>query len=133
MSKKILIVDDEKTLRDAVSDKLKSENFEVIEAEDGEIGLDAAIKYKPDLILLDIIMPQMDGFAMTEKLREYENGEGVVPAKQIPIIYLTNLGEEKGLTQSQKKGIFNYLVKSNWKLEDIVKRINSVLESKKTS
>lgn len=130
MSKKILVVDDEKTLRDAISDKLKTEGFEVIEATDGETGLDAAKNYKPDLVLLDIVMPNMDGFAMTEKLREYENGEGIAPAKQIPIIYLTNLSQEKGLVESQKKGIFNYLVKSNWKLEDIVKRINSVLESR---
>ena len=126
---KILIVEDEETLRNVLADKLKSEDFEVLEASNGEEGLTSAQSNEPDLILLDILMPVMDGFTMTEKLRQSEKESGKQPSEYVPIIFLTNLGEEKGLTQSQKHGVYNYLVKSNWKLENVVIRIKEVLKT----
>ena len=72
MNKKILIVEDELSLREALAKKLVSENFEVLEAENGQIGLEVATREKPDLILLDIIMPVMDGMTMLKKLKENE-------------------------------------------------------------
>lgn len=127
MDKKILIVEDEKALRDALSDKLTSEKFIVIEAVNGEEGLKMAIEEKPDLILLDIIMPVMDGFTMIGKLREAEKTKGLAEGK-IPIILLTNVDQEKGMGPGQKLGIYDYLVKSDWGLQNIVKKIKDKLD-----
>lgn len=128
MDKKILIVEDDPSLRKALHDKLKSEDFKVLEAEDGQQGLKTAIDKEPDLILLDILMPKMDGFKMTEELRKHESSKGVPYDNQIPIIYLTNLGEEKGLGQSEKHGVYDYLIKANWNLESVVKKIKDKLK-----
>lgn len=127
MSKKILVVEDEQALRDALVNKLKLEEFEVFEATNGKEGLDIAIDEKPDLILLDVIMPIMDGFSMTDKLRQYERESKVLVDNQIPIIYLTNLDEEKGRGEGQKHGVYDYLVKTNWKIEDVVKKVKDKL------
>lgn len=116
---KILIVEDEKPLRDILVDKFKKEDFEVLEAADGEKGLKLALAENPDLILLDIVMPLMDGLRMAKKLREANN--------QIPIIFLTNLSEEKYRTNGQKEGIYDYLVKSNWTIEAVVQKVKDRL------
>lgn len=127
MDKKILIVEDEKALRDALSDKLKNEKFVVIEATNGEEGLKMAVEEQPDLILLDIIMPVMDGFTMIGKLREAEKTKGLTEDR-IPIILLTNVDQEKGMGPGQKLGIYDYLVKSDWGLQNIVKKIKDKLD-----
>lgn len=124
--KTILIVEDEKPLREALEAKLRRD-FETIETSDGEEGLKAAIEQEPDLILLDIIMPKMDGFTMAKKLRAYERSKGILANNQIPIIFLTNLAEERGMGEGQKRGIYDYLVKSNWTLDSIVKKIKDKL------
>ena len=122
MDKKILIVEDEVALREALRDKFQREDFIIIEASNGEEGLKKAIDEEPDLILLDIIMPKMDGFTMVQKLREAEKDKGVEEAK-IPVIFLTNVDEEKGMSPGQQLGVYDYLVKSDWGLKDIVKKL----------
>lgn len=120
-NKKILIVEDELSLRNALRDKLLSENFAVLEAKNGEKGLAVALREHPDLILLDIIMPVMDGISMLKKLRGDEWG------KDAPVIILTNLSDSKSISDSMNENITNYLVKSDWKLEDIVKIVRERL------
>ena len=120
--KKILIIEDELPMLKALSDKFSREGFSVLEARNGEEGLDVALKTKPDLIILDLFMPVMDGKAMMEKLREDEWG------KKVPIIILTNLNpDDKTLNEILKSGPAYYFVKSKWKLEDLVARTKKEL------
>jgi len=85
MAKKILIIEDEETLRRAMVEFLKEESFSVVNAEDGEKGLAMAISEKPDLILLDIILPKLDGYEVLSRIKKDEK------TKNIPVILLTNL------------------------------------------
>lgn len=121
--KKILIVEDEQDLRKALTDKLTREGFSVLEAKNGEEGLKVALAERPDLILLDIVMPVMDGMTMMKKLRE-ENEWG----KNVSIILLTNLSATdqiiSGIVEDEPS---YYLVKSDWKIEDVVKKVRERL------
>uniref|UniRef100_UPI000C6F445F Chemotaxis regulator-transmits chemoreceptor signals to flagelllar motor components CheY n=1 Tax=Thermotoga maritima (strain ATCC 43589 / DSM 3109 / JCM 10099 / NBRC 100826 / MSB8) TaxID=243274 RepID=UPI000C6F445F len=89
MSKKVLLVDDSAVLRKIVSFNLKKEGYEVIEAENGQIALEKLSEFTPDLIVLDIMMPVMDGFTVLKKLQEKEEW------KRIPVIVLTAKGGEE--------------------------------------
>ncbi|MDH4330709.1 MAG: response regulator [Candidatus Moranbacteria bacterium] len=119
--KTILVVEDEKTLREVLVEKIKNEGFDVLDAKDGEEGLKKAIENQPDLILLDIIMPKMDGITMFGKLKEDEKG------KDIPVIILTNLSPIEGVSQTIDRDVNNYLVKSDWKLEEVMEQIRNTL------
>lgn len=125
--KKILIVEDETNLREVLRDKLEKE-FIVVEAADGKEGLKKAIAEKPDLILLDIMMPVMDGYTMLTKLREHEKMNRNEEARPIPVTMLTNLNEEGRAAKAQDLGVFDYMVKTDWKLGGIVKHIKYKLK-----
>lgn len=118
--KKILIVEDEIALLEALTEKLK-QDFEVLQAKNGQEGLQQALNLHPDLILLDIIMPVMDGMTMLTKLRSDEWG------KSVPVIVLTNLSDEQKVTECLQQGVYDYLVKSGWTLEDLTKKIKDRL------
>ncbi len=122
--KKILIVEDNTVLLTALSDNLTSEGFKIIKAKDGEEGLASALDMKPDLILLDILLPKMDGFSLLKKLRENEWG------RHVPVIVLTNLGSMANISKALEfaDGIKEYLVKSDWKIEDVVARVRERLK-----
>lgn len=120
--KKILIVEDEKPLMMALHDKLTHEGFYVLQAGDGSEGLRLAFENHPDLILLDIIMPTMDGMTMLAKLRANEWG------KNARIIVLTNLADEEKVEESMRQSVYDYLIKSDWTLEDLVKKVKAKLE-----
>lgn len=121
MHYKILIVEDEKPLLHALEDKLILEGFEVILAGNGQEGLNLALSKKPDLILLDIVMPIMDGMEMLGRLRSDSWGA------EVPVILLTNLSEGEKVKAALKSGVHDYLVKSDWKLEDVVAKIRGKL------
>ena len=121
----ILIVEDETAIRKALVDSLSREGFAILEAEDGEIGLSIAMEENPDLILLDAVMPNMDGLTMLHKLHEKEEG------RKIGVIMLTNLSENETVRAAMREGIYDYLVKTNWKLEDLITKINEYLACKK--
>ncbi len=122
MSKKILIVEDEQDMRQALVDELTHEGFQTVEARNGKEGLESALKEHPDLILLDIVMPVMDGMTMMKKLRE--NAEG----KKIPIILLTNLSAtDKIMTGIVRDEPSYYLVKSDWKITDVIVKVKEML------
>lgn len=127
MSKTILVVEDEKTLRDVLKQKLEHEDFKVLEAVNGQEGLNKAIEYHPDLILLDIVMPVMDGFTMIEKFRTYERERNVQVGNQIPIVLLTNLSDQEDFAAGQKKGVYDFLIKSDWTLEAVMAKIKNKL------
>jgi len=121
-SKTILIVEDEVSLRHALRDKLTHEGFSVSEAKNGAEGLKSALRDKPDLILLDIIMPKMDGMTMLKKLRIDKWG------KDAKVIILTNLSDSQKVADAMAQGSYDYLVKSDWKIEDVIKRVNERLK-----
>jgi CheY-like chemotaxis protein len=116
-NKTILIVEDEIPLLKALSQKLTSEGFTVLEAKDGVEGLNSALSNHPDLILSDIVMPNMDGLTMLQKLREDQWGQTA------QIILLTNLNDTKDVDTAVQNQVFDYLVKNDWKLKDVVDKI----------
>ncbi|MDX1587088.1 MAG: response regulator transcription factor, partial [Balneolaceae bacterium] len=118
--KTILVVDDEQDLLDLIEYNLKKEGFHVLKAEDGKEGIKMARKHMPDLILLDIMMPKMDGLEAVEVIRNDEE------LKRIPIIFLTARGDEKTEVEGLNKGGDDYITKpiSTTKL---ISRIKAVL------
>ena len=121
MAKKILIVDDEAPLMTVLVERFNQEGFEVIVAKNGQEGLDNALKSHPDMILLDIIMPVMDGMTMLSELRKDSWGATA------NVIFLSNLSEPERIDQSINYGVRDYLVKCDWTLEDIVKKVRERL------
>ncbi|MDH3353416.1 MAG: response regulator [Nanoarchaeota archaeon] len=115
--KKILIVEDEISLKKALVDKLTREGFEVLEASNGEEGLQIALEEVPDLILLDIVMPKMDGITMFKHLRANKKG------RYIGVIILSNLADNERSIAAMGIGAHDYLIKTNWSLRDVLKKI----------
>lgn len=122
--KKILVVeDDELTLR-TLGGRLAREGFTVLEADNGEDGLKIALAEHPDLILLDLIIPLMDGITVLERLREDEAG------KNIRVIILSNLSDAEKVEKAVKGNVHDYLVKTDWSLEELVGRVYERLDMK---
>lgn len=121
---KILIVEDELFLLNVLSDKFKREGFKVLQAKNGDLGMKAALKGKPDLILLDIVMPLVDGVTMIKNMRE--DGR----TANIPVIIISNLSEVERITGvlGAQKGVIEHLVKSHWSLEGVVKKVKDTLQ-----
>lgn len=119
--KKILVIEDEFALRDTLKEVLLQERFLVSVATNGEEGLALALTEHPDLILLDIILPRMDGITMLKKLREDVWGKGA------KVILLTNLDTNKEVAAAVEQGAYEYLVKSDWKIDDVVAMIKKEL------
>lgn len=117
----ILLVEDEQSLREVIAEKLQHEGFAVVEAGNGQEGLDVALARHPNLILLDIVMPVMNGLEMLKKLREDDWGG------HVPVILLTNVNDVGKEFESMEMGAFGYLVKSNWKIDDIITKIKETL------
>lgn len=119
--KKILIVEDETPLRNALGDKLNRAGFSVLEARNGEEGLEVATREHPDLILLDVVMPVMSGMAMFKQLRQDAWG------KSAKVIMLTNLNDADNIAGAMEQGSYDYFIKSDWKIEDIVQKVKERL------
>lgn len=116
--KKILVVEDEITMLNALKDKLTSEEFAVIGAKNGEEGFATALKEHPDLILLDIFMPRMDGITMMKNLRSDPWG------RKVPIVILTNLNPDNTTIKAVEDYHPSfYLVKSDWGINDLAAKI----------
>lgn len=118
---KVLIVEDDKALSNVLTDKLKNEGFFVLTAKNGEEGLKIGFKEKPDLILLDVIMPKMNGLKMLKLLRENQWG------KTVPVLLLSNDDDPEHIRETLKDNATDYLIKSDWELEDVIKKIQETL------
>jgi len=129
-NRKILVIEeieDDKALRNVLHDKFAVEGFKVIEAGDGEEGLATALRERPDLILLDIVLPKMDGITMMRKLREADEW-----GKTVPIILLTNLSaDDNKINQAiAEDEPAYYLVKADWNINDLVEKVKERLTRK---
>jgi len=122
MAKKILFIEDEPHLQKAVGEVLKQEGFKILSAFDGEEGLKSAKKEKPNLILLDLILPKKDGFEVLSELKADKK------LQDIPVIILTNLEGTGDIEKALGLGATTYLVKANYELEDIIKKIRDFLK-----
>lgn len=120
--KSILFVEDESALQKTFRDLLEDEGYKMISALDGEVGLRLAKSKKPDLILLDLILPKMDGFQVLKKLKEDEE------TKYIPVIILTNLEKMEDIRKAVELGATTYLVKANYSLEEVLEKIKKALK-----
>lgn len=107
MSKKILVVEDDKMISSMYETKLKQDGYLVITADNGAQAIELASQEKPDIILLDIILPQIDGFQVLQELRNTES------FRNIPIIMLTNLGTTEDKEKGEKLGATGYWVKAS--------------------
>ncbi|MFA6271821.1 MAG: response regulator [Patescibacteria group bacterium] len=121
--KKILVVEDEEPIRKVLASALKElKSCDIIEAKDGQDGLELAIIEHPDLILLDLIMPKLAGKQVCEKLRADMWG------KDVKIIILTNLDSKAEKEDLEKLNVSDYLVKSSYKLEEVVEKVKNILK-----
>ena len=125
--KKILIIDDDTNIVEGYSIALANEGFTVLKAENGQIGLDMAIAEQPDLILLDINMPVMDGLTMLQKLRD-KNDYG----KKALVMLLTNLSADKEdiIKKIAETTPVYYIVKADYTFRQVVDKVKEVLASK---
>lgn len=121
--KKILLIDDDQSLRQLYKLELTNHQYEVIEASDGEEGFSKAISEKPDLILLDIMMPKADGVATLTKIKAEET------IKTIPVIMLTNFGQENLVQQAFSLGATDYLLKYKVTPAEMASKVDQILTS----
>jgi len=122
MPHKILIVEDDKFVRELIFQKLTEEKFNVSAAKDGEEGVEKAESEKPDLILLDLILPGIDGFEVISRIRKNKTIEA------IPIIILSNLGEKGDVDRGIKLGANDYMIKAHFTPKEIVEKVRSILK-----
>ncbi len=122
--KTVLIVEDESLLLQALVDAFSAEGFSTLGAGDGQEGLSVARQKHPDIILLDVIMPKMDGMAMLKELRTDAWG------KAVPVIILTNLSDYRTVADALGHGVHDFLVKSDWEINDVVTAVKQKLDIK---
>ena len=120
MAKKILIVEDETALLYALQSQLATEGFKTIAVDDGEKALAILEKDTPDLIVLDIILPKIDGWTLLEKIKGDKN------SANIPVIIISNLSDESSRTRGVKLGAKDYLAKIDYSVEGLVKKIKEL-------
>lgn len=121
---KILIVEDESAISKILKDELENLKYQVTVAEDGQQGLNAALAGHPDLILLDVRMPVMDGLTALKKLREDAWG------KTARVLLLTNSEKMENIAQAAELNSAGYLLKADWNMTEVVKKIKDMLSKK---
>jgi DNA-binding response OmpR family regulator len=123
MGKKILVIDDEPLVVEVLKIRLEMNDYEVITASDGVEGIESAIREKPDLIILDIIMPGLDGYQVCRKLKEDRK------TKAIPVIMLTALGQSAEREKGYSSGAYGYIFKP-FDDEELLNSIEKALKYK---
>lgn len=121
-SKKVLIVEDDEFLRSLTAKRIEKEGLSVVVATDGEVALPTAEKENPDVILLDLLLPGIDGFAVLEKIRANEK------LKEVPVIVFSNLGQPEDIEKAKGLGATDFLVKANFTLDDVIIKIKDYLK-----
>ncbi len=123
---KILVVEDDIAMRDIVTHKLTTAGFSVVQAEDGKAGINTFTSEKPDLVLLDLMLPEVDGFKVLETIRNN-------PDKKIaetPVIILSNLWSNQDILRTQALNADGFMVKAYFTTEEILNKINEILNKK---
>ena len=118
---KALIVEDEDVLAQVLAEKLKKSDFEVEIADDGEKAVSATKSFKLDIIMLDLMLPKMDGFEVLRELKANDD------TKRIPVVAITNLSEDDNIKKALQMGVVDYFVKSNHPVNEIVEKVKAVL------
>jgi len=122
--KKILIIEDDSFLSEMYSTKLIQEGFETEVAVDGKQGLEKIKNIKPDLVLLDIVLPKMDGFEILENIKKDSK------LKDIPVVLLTNLGQKNEIEKGLSLGADEYIIKAHFTPTAVVVKVKEILKSK---
>ncbi len=125
--KTILLIEDEPTLQKRIEEALAKEGYQIENAMDGETGLQKAKELKPELIILDIILPKKDGFEVLKELKQDES------TKNIPVVILTNLESSNDVKKALELGATTYLVKANYELSEIIEKIKEIINNKETA
>lgn len=118
---KILLIEDEESLVELLSDKLQKEGYEVKTALDGESGFNKIKEFAPDLILLDIVMPKMDGYEVLEKMKEEKI--------KIPVIIISNSGQPVEIEKTSKLGAIDHLIKTEFGADEVLEKVGKCLKS----
>ncbi|HYS15563.1 MAG TPA: response regulator [Candidatus Binatia bacterium] len=120
-ARRVLLAEDDRFLRRAAEARLRQHGLEVLTAVDGEEALRVARAEHPDLVLLDVVMPKLQGFEVLKALKQDD------ATARIPVIVLSNLGQERDVEQATALGAVAFLVKANLSLQDLVQRVDAVL------
>lgn len=123
-NKKILIIEDDRVLVSALKYEMEECGFNVTTYLEGQGALEKAVSEKPDLVLLDLVLPGVHGFEILKKLKEEEK------TKNIPVIVVTNLGEESDRRKSLSLGALDYFVKASVDLSELSKKIKKIFKIK---
>ena len=124
MAKKILLIEDNESYASVLTQKFAHEELEVIVAGDGQEGIQKAIEHQPNIILIDLLLPKMNGLQVMEEIRKSEWG------KHMPLLILTNLNPDEEIKRSiEKNKPAYYLIKPEVKLQDILEKINIILQA----
>jgi DNA-binding response OmpR family regulator len=121
MAYRILIVEDDDFLRSLAVTKLETQGFAMETASNGTEGLEKTMKQPPDLLILDLMLPNMSGFEILEKIRNNE------ATKKLKVVVFSNLGEEADIKQCLDLGVSEYLVKANFTLDELAEKIKLIL------
>jgi len=124
--KKILVIEDDKFLRELIAQKIMKEGYDMAEAVDGEKGIEAVKKEKPDLILLDLILPGIDGFEVLARIKADPE------IAKIPVIILSNLGQKDDIEKGLKMGASDYLIKAHFTPAEIIAKVKTILAPAET-
>lgn len=124
MPYKILVIEDDKFLRELITQKLSREGYDVIGAVDGEEGVVKAKKDQPDLVLLDLILPGIDGFEVLSQIKKDTE------TSEIPVVILSNLGQKEDVDRGKSLGAVDFLIKAHFTPSEIIEKIEEILETK---
>lgn len=124
MAYKILVVEDDKFLRELITQKLAREGYDVKEAVDGEEGVVKVKEEKPDVILLDLILPGIDGFEVLAKIKEDPEVEN------IPVVILSNLGQRDDVERGLKLGAVDFLIKAHFTPGEIIEKVEKIMKDR---
>jgi len=121
MMKKILLIEDDKFLRELMVKKLLTMEYDITSAVDGESGLSMIKEVKPDVVLLDLILPGMNGFEVLEKAKQDPE------TANIPVIILSNLGQKEDIERGQELGAVDFMIKAHFTPQEVVNKLKTIL------
>jgi len=119
---KILIIDDDLFILEMYVLKFKAEGFQVNTATDGRSGLEKIKEYKPDVVLLDVVMPTLDGFEVLQELKKQK------APRQFKIVLLTNLGQKEDVERGMQLGADDYVIKAHFTPSEVVEKVKSLFQ-----